>query len=228
MDDETKQPWTQGEWEMTTWDVEVLENGEERGGEGYSIEASRPYKYLAEVVGVDEESQANGKLMAAAPVLAKALADMVTAFEGTQQAPDNGSSVRWVRLIIASEKARDALELCGWKWALEDAESERDRLAVDAMTALIAADICTPERGYVAEPVCLTMDIGKLARERDEARAAVAELVDLVRRDVEMSGKECWEYAKGAARGQSTCTHPKCAWLHDARAALAKAKEETR
>lgn len=62
-------------------------------------------------------------------------------------------------------------------------------------------------------------------RELDEARATVAELVDLVRRDVEMSGKECWEYAKGAARGQSTCTHPKCAWLHDARAALAKAKE---
>jgi hypothetical protein len=69
---------------------------------------------------VEERTEANGKLMASAPVLAEALADMVTAFEGTQQAPDDGSSVRWelrwVRLIIAAEKSRAALELCGWKW----------------------------------------------------------------------------------------------------------------
>jgi hypothetical protein len=57
------------------------------------------------------------KLYAAAPALAEALAELVTAFEGTQQAPDDGSSVRWVRLIRAAEKARAALDLCGWRWS---------------------------------------------------------------------------------------------------------------
>ena len=55
------------------------------------------------------------------------------------------------------------------------AEGREKRLADDALQALAAAKVCTPEKGYVAEPHCLTADIGTLARQRDQAEAGCAE-----------------------------------------------------
>lgn len=49
-----------------------------------------------------------------------------------------------------------------------------ERLAVDALAALSGAGIATPEKGYVEEPWALAGDIARLAKERDEARAALA------------------------------------------------------
>ena len=52
---------------------------------------------------------------------------------------------------------------------VEKAEAERDRLAADALCALSAAGVATPEKGYVAEPHCLKADIEKLARDVNPA-----------------------------------------------------------
>jgi len=45
-------------------------------------------------------------------------------------------------------------------------------LAFDALCALSGAGIGTPEKGYLVEPGCLSGDIKRLARERDEAKKA--------------------------------------------------------
>lgn len=127
MADETKpkQPWTPGPW--------TFEPSSSKEGTPYQHIRSGPtavadtwHADSITVLGWGPMSGhiqarpgigANARLIAAAPVLAEALADLVTAFEGTQQAPDDGSSVRWVRLIRSAEKARVALDLCGWRWS---------------------------------------------------------------------------------------------------------------
>lgn len=113
-DDKPKQPWTPGDWVPRY------------SGDGFIVDAETGP--IAVVFGVartknggvtgvtGNEGDDNAILMAASPVMAKVLAEIVTAFEGTQLAPDDGSSVRWVRLIRAVEKARSGLELAGWKW----------------------------------------------------------------------------------------------------------------
>jgi hypothetical protein len=61
-----------------------------------------------------------------------------------------------------------------------------ERLAHDALTALSAAGIATPERGYLAEPECLAGDIARLARARDFwMNAYLLDKHDLVRASAE-------------------------------------------
>lgn len=45
------------------------------------------------------------------------------------------------------------------------------RLANEALAALAGAGIGTPEKGYMTEPHCLSADIERLAKERDEVKA---------------------------------------------------------
>lgn len=49
------------------------------------------------------------------------------------------------------------------------AEEKLRRLATDALAHLAGAGIATPEEGYVKAPHCLSDNIDRLARERDEA-----------------------------------------------------------
>lgn len=62
------------------------------------------------------------------------------------------------------------------KKAAELFKAERDRLAGDALAALSGAGIPTSEKGYVAEPHMLALDILRLAKERDQARKELSEL----------------------------------------------------
>lgn len=66
--------------------------------------------------------------------------------------------------------------------AAQTAAAERDRLATDALDALAAARVTTPEKGYVAEPHCLSGDIEKLARSRDVALLRAAHLASYLTR----------------------------------------------
>lgn len=50
---------------------------------------------------------------------------------------------------------------------------QRDDLAMTALCALSGSGIPTPEKGYVAEPYCLSFDIQSLAKQRDMALAEV-------------------------------------------------------
>lgn len=62
--------------------------------------------------------------------------------------------------------------------ALQTSSDLAKRLATDALVALAGAGICTPEHGYLSEPVCLRSDIERLARERDEARESLSRVAD--------------------------------------------------
>ena len=85
-----------------------------------------------------------------------------------------------LRELRALQAERDeALEksngLQAWLGTVLDMRDE-DRAAIkhladQALLALSGAGICTPEKGYIAEPHALHGHIKLLARERDEARA---------------------------------------------------------
>jgi hypothetical protein len=116
------------------------------------------------------------------------LAEDVRSIVSIEPEPDLPGEIRALRAELENERrahrahdaGQDALE-----HRAEKAEGERDRLATDAICALSAAGIATPEKGYVVEPVCLSGDIAKVARERDVALRALRDLQVSMRETVE-------------------------------------------
>ncbi len=91
----------------------------------------------------------------------------------------------------------------------DKARAERDRLATDALCALSAAGVATPEKGYVEEPHVLTANIQALARERD----ALAKFKDYVHERMDHAGVPTRPDGPTARRGAGsrigwTCWSP--------------------
>lgn len=119
MEDEKKprQSWTPGPWTLGNENNYSCEVCLSVGDSELVISLGRHDTLTGrECVISREEMLSNAHLVISAPAMAEALAELVIAFEGTQQAPDDGSSVRWVRLIRSAEKARDVLDAADWKW----------------------------------------------------------------------------------------------------------------
>lgn len=110
MTDETRQPWTPGTWVLKEWQLD-----DEMGmAKGYSIETSDGV-FLADIGGEDEEMCANGKLMAAAPAMAEALAAVVHRYD-TRTTDDMCRRPGERKDPPDVAACRAALNLCGWQW----------------------------------------------------------------------------------------------------------------
>ena len=102
--DETKQPWTQGPW--------TVEHSETAEGTPYQHIRSGP-------TGVaDTWNAANARLIAAAPALAEALAELVDNWSETQgsdlEFPAHDALVVKTDALVA--KALSVLASAGWMW----------------------------------------------------------------------------------------------------------------
>lgn len=111
MTDETKQPWTPGEWEMFGGRLIRSVHG---GTTTPIAETRNPYRHGVGPVRAHEEDAANGKLMAAAPAMAKALAAFVITYDRHMSTGVRGTTVYVDPPEIAA--ARSELESIGWKW----------------------------------------------------------------------------------------------------------------
>jgi hypothetical protein len=107
-DEKPKQPWTQGPWRSDYDEVDAFSDiyAVGRGDNGCSL-------HIVDVCGPN--SYSNGKLMAAAPAMAEALALVVSRYD-TRTTDDmcRGPGERKDPTEIAA--ARAALDLCGWQW----------------------------------------------------------------------------------------------------------------
>lgn len=99
----TKQPWTPGQWEV--FGGRLIRSVDE-GVATPLAETVSPYRRGVGPVLASEEKSANGILMAAAPALAEALAELVDAPGLVWQTPEEKA---------AKSKAAALLELIGWR-----------------------------------------------------------------------------------------------------------------
>lgn len=111
----------------------------------------------------------------------------------------------------------------------EKAEAQRDRLATDALAHLAGAGIATPVEGYVKAPHCLSDNIDRLARERDEARAAVQSACDVAVtaavEAIERERDEAWRERDAALDAEGTRANERDRMEADRDAARAEAEQ---
>ena len=113
MNEEMKQPWTPGPWEV--FGGRIIRANDADAGVPLA-ESRMPYRRGVGSMRASEEEHANAILMAAAPAMAEALALFIgTLEEGRGPRPDP------LRLALnrdrCEKEARAALELAGWKWS---------------------------------------------------------------------------------------------------------------
>jgi len=84
--------------------------------------------------------------------------------------------------LESNEPSQESYErqIMNLRHQLAEAGAERDYLASSALGAASVAGVCTPEEGYVKYPQCLSSDISRLAKERDESLRVAREAIDLL------------------------------------------------
>lgn len=112
MSDEAKQPWTPGEWEASPTDRVLTGPMAEDFADWVILVGRYPGDDEGMVVArayndAGQCTKANAHLMAAAPVLAKALAELVEAPGMVWQTPEEKA---------AKERAYAVLSTIDWKW----------------------------------------------------------------------------------------------------------------
>lgn len=119
MSDETKQPWTPGEWEASTTDRVLTGPMAEDFADWIILVGRYPEDDEGMVVArayndAGQRTKANATLIAAAPALAKALAAFVITYDRHMSTGVRGTTVYVDPPEIAA--ARSELESIGWKW----------------------------------------------------------------------------------------------------------------
>jgi hypothetical protein len=115
---EPKQPWTPGPWEASQQDRVLSGPLREEYANWIIVAGDGPDDDEGWVVAVvcneaGKRTEANARLFAAAPDLAKALAKFVLGYEGALRRR-GGQTAPADPPVIAS--ARAALDACGWQW----------------------------------------------------------------------------------------------------------------